>query len=63
MAKIVNEIRGLAIDGLRVESPEEKQWFLEQIAIRLGCEIRHLVYEPSKEPFPKPSAHPDEAFY
>lgn len=53
--ELTAKISRLAIDGLKVESPHHKQWFLEQIAIKLEADLSAVVYEPAQEPFPKPS--------
>lgn len=48
--------RLLAIAGLQAEKAEEKQYFLEEIALRLGANIGALVYEPSRKPIPNIAA-------
>lgn len=53
-ADMHDRLSQLAIDGLKVE-PEYKQWFLEQIALKLGVNLDALLFEQSREPYPKPS--------
>jgi len=49
------ELIDLVYGGLRVESAEEKQYFLEEIAHLLRMRINHLPIESGKKPIPMPS--------
>jgi hypothetical protein len=43
------ELKDLAVDGLLTDGAHHKQWFLEQILIKIGVNLKRLRRELNKE--------------